>query len=296
MAFKTIHVIINPASGQDEPILSYLNQAFSGTSTDWEVSITKRAGDATEMARQQAGKVDVVAVYGGDGSVAEAARGMQGSSTPMAILPGGTANVVAKELGIPVNTQAAIALLTEDTAEVTEMDMGLANDIPFMIRVNSGIMANMVVEADRELKNQVGQLAYGITALRTMIQAEKIAYRMRIDGREVSREGVALSVTNCGSIGIGDYTFLPDIRVNDGLLDVLLLREANLGSILRLTGTTLLQTESNVLEHWACKEVEIHFAQRQKLIFDDDAHDTEHLHIRVLPRAIRVVVPTPPPS
>ncbi len=291
MKFKKIHIIINPASGQDEPILSYLNQAFGDTGIEWDVSITKKDTDAATLAQSLIGKVDVIAVYGGDGSVSEVAQVLRGQATPLAIIPGGTANVVSKELGIPQNTIEAISLLKQDTAEVVSIDMGMVNEEPFMIRVNLGIMADMIVEADRELKNKVGQLAYGITALQTMIKSEPSKYTMTIDGQPVTEEGVALTVTNCGSIGIGNYSFLPDISIHDGLLDVLLLRQAKLGTVLRLAGTTLLQTDSEVLKHWKCREIRITLDHSQKAILDDCEKEVQSLHIQVLPGALNVVVP-----
>lgn len=291
MKFQHVHVIVNPASGQEEPVLSYLNQAFQGTGIAWEVSITKGEHDAAQLARQAIGKTDVIAVYGGDGSVSEVARELVGAPTPLAIIPGGTANVVAKELGIPQRTVEALALLTDGTAQVRSMDMGRLNGEPFLIRVNLGILADMVLEADRELKNKVGQLAYGITALQTLIRSEPTAFRMKIDGQAVHETGVALTVTNCGSIGIGEYSFLPDISTTDGLLDVILLNEADLGSVLRLAGSTLLQTDSNVWKHWKCREIEISLPQSQKFILDDAEKEADFLRIEVIPQALKIVVP-----
>jgi len=291
MPFKTIHFIINPASGQQEPILSYLNSAFADTGIDWEIRVTKKADDAPRIAGELVGKTDLVAVYGGDGSVAQVAQVLRGTGTPMAIIPGGTANVVSKELGIPQPAPQALELLKGDAFEVIQMDMAEVNGVPFLIRVNFGIMADMVIEASRELKDKVGQLAYGITALKTMAASRPVSYRMTIDGAEVIQSGVALTVTNCGSIGIGNYSFLPDISITDGLLDVLLLQEASLLSVLKVTGTTLLHTGSEVVLHWPCREVKIHFAQPEACIVDDFEHTAQLLHIKVLPGALKVVVP-----
>lgn len=295
MKFKKIHIIINPASGQDEPILSYLNKAFHDTDIEWEVSITKQDNDAARFAQQWLNKVDVIAIYGGDGSIAEVAQVMQGQDTPLAIIPGGTANVMAKELGIPISTEDAIALLKNGDTEIIEMDMAMANDDLFMIRVNLGIMADMVVEASRELKNKVGQLAYGITAIQTMVKADAMLYTMKIDGEMITEEGVALTVTNCGNIGVGDFSFLPEININDGWLDVILLNKADLMSVLRVAGATLMKTESEVLKHWKCKEIEIEIEIEmnapQKYILDDCEKEATSLHIKIIPRALKVVVP-----
>jgi len=68
---------------------------------------------------------------------------------PMAILPGGTANVMAKELGIPLDTAAALELLKDKNHRLKKVDMGLMDGLPFLLRVNFGLMTAMVLEADR---------------------------------------------------------------------------------------------------------------------------------------------------
>ena len=106
---KNIHVIINPAAGQNDTVLNKLNAVFHPAGVNWDVSITKASGDATHYAREaiEAG-VDIVCAYGGDGTVMEVAHAVQSGEVPMAILPGGTANLMAVELGIPKDlTEAA---------------------------------------------------------------------------------------------------------------------------------------------------------------------------------------------
>ncbi|MDQ3141342.1 MAG: diacylglycerol kinase family lipid kinase [Bacteroidota bacterium] len=291
MKFKKIHIIINPAAGQEEPILSYINKAFLDSGIDWEVSITKQDNDASTFAKQWVDKVDVIAVYGGDGSISEVARVLKGKNTPMAIIPGGTANVISKELGIPQNTLEAIELLKGANSEVITVDMATNNGELFLIRVNLGIMADMVMEASRELKDKLGQLAYGITAIQTMLKSDPMVYKMKIDNQEVVEEGVALTITNCGNIGVGDYSFAPDISIEDGFLDVILLQQADLMSVLKIAGTTLMKTESEVLMHWKCKEIEISLDATQKFILDDFERETNFLHIKVLPNVLKVIVP-----
>src|SRR4051794_19444696 len=107
-----VFVIINPASGQDRPILGILNRVFHAAGINWEVGLTKQSGDALRMAREAViAGADVVAVYGGDGTVMEVATGLSGSDVPLAIFPGGTANVMAVELGIPGALEEAVALV-----------------------------------------------------------------------------------------------------------------------------------------------------------------------------------------
>ena len=110
---KRVLVIINPASGQAQPVLHTLNRVFTEAEIDWPVAITKGDGDAAQAAAQAASAdVDAVAVYGGDGTVMEVANALHGTSLPMAILPGGTANVLSIELDVPGQLKAAARLIT----------------------------------------------------------------------------------------------------------------------------------------------------------------------------------------
>src|SRR4030042_2449180 len=123
---RKIHVIITPASGRPQPILHTLNSVFHPLGIDWEVFITKESGDAERYSRQAAASgVDVVAAYGGDGTVMEAARGLAGSQTPLAILPGGTAHLMSGELGIPKDLAQAAAIAAEPNRRVRGGDGGL---------------------------------------------------------------------------------------------------------------------------------------------------------------------------
>ncbi|MBC7388566.1 MAG: YegS/Rv2252/BmrU family lipid kinase [Opitutaceae bacterium] len=291
MQLNHIHFILNPASGQDEPILSYINDVFKDSNIKWDVSVTKASGDAQKFAHEQIGKTDMIAVYGGDGSVSEVSAAMINSQTPLAIIAGGTANVMAKELGMPIDTLEALKLLRDGNFSVKTIDMGLANEVPFILRVNFGILADMVSNTDRELKNSLGQLAYGVSTIQTINKAEAIIYKLIIDGVEFHEKGVALTVTNSGNIGVKDFSILPDISVSDGFLDVILLNNVDLLSLMKVAGTTLFQTGSDVLKHWKCKEITISTEKPVSWICDDCEQNHNIIHIKTVPSALHVVVP-----
>jgi diacylglycerol kinase family enzyme len=112
--YQHIRVIVNPAAGQNEPILNTLNEVFHRHELEWDVRITLGPGDATRLAREAvANGVDLVAGYGGDGTQMEIANGVMGSNTPMAILPGGTGNAMTFELKIPRNLKQAAELICQ---------------------------------------------------------------------------------------------------------------------------------------------------------------------------------------
>lgn len=291
MQFNNIHIIVNPAAGKEEPILSYLNTGLIITGIRWDVTVTTPYNEAYDIAMGLVGKTDLIVVYGGDGSVSDVARALYGKQTPMAIIPGGTANVMSKELGIPQDAVEAIELLASGKLKLMKMDMGLANGRPFLLRVNLGILADMILHADRELKDSYGQLAYGITAIQTVAAAEPMYFRMLIDGQPITEAGVTLTITNAGNIGISDFTFLPDIRTSDGYLDVILMNNTDMLSLIRVAGATLFQTESEVLKHWRCKEMVVMLNKRFKYICDDSECEADTITIKVIPQALKILVP-----
>jgi diacylglycerol kinase (ATP) len=291
MQYTNIHIIVNPASGKEEAILSYLNTVLIDTGIYWDVSVTTPFREAFDIARSLIGKTQLIVIYGGDGSIAEVARALHGCNTPMAIIPGGTANVMSKELGIPQNAADAIKLIAGGRTKVITIDMAMANDTPFLLRVNLGIMADMILQTGADMKHSYGQLAYGISAIQTLVQSAPARFKLLIDGeQEVTEEGVTLTVTNAGSIGISDLSFLPDINVTDGYLDVILMNNTDMLSLLRVAGTMLFQTESEVLKHWRCKQVVVTLEQPTSYICDDTEQQASTINIKIMPKVLKVLV------
>ncbi|MBD1393034.1 diacylglycerol/lipid kinase family protein [Mucilaginibacter glaciei] len=292
MKFKHIHFIINPAAAKKEPVLSYISLAFKNSRTDWDVSLTKKSLGAGEIARKLIGNTDLIVVYGGDGCVTAVAAALNGSKQPMAILPGGTANVMAGELGVPTDTEAALEILKKGRFHLKAVDMGRVNGEPFLLRVNLGIMADMVIGANRELKNNFGQLAYGITTIQKVAEAEPITYELQLDDKKKFRaSGVALTITNSGNMGMGGLELQPGISITDGLLDVILMPDKNLLTLLKVAGSTLLQNETTALQHWTCSKAVITLPKKQNFICDDAKRNTKKLKITVMPGAILMLVP-----
>lgn len=293
LAFKRIHVIINPAAGQDKPILSILNDIFQAAKIDWEVFITKKAGDGRHFAAAsvKAG-VDVVAVYGGDGSVMEAASGLIGSDIPLAILPGGTANVMSVELGIPGDLAQAVALAGGSGSMLRKVDMGEVGKHLFMLRVGVGLEAEMVEGADRELKDKIGSLAYTVSALQALREPKVMTYRMTLDGREVVSEGITCIVANSGNVGVPNLSWAPSIDVSDGLLDVIVVRKADLPSLIAVATRVVTGNESGEeLQHWQAHEITIETDPPENVQLDGEIIGKTPITAKVIPQAIRVVVP-----
>lgn len=291
--FKHIHVIINPASGVDEPVLSVLNRVFQPAKVDWDVFITKKAGDAREFAqRAVAAGVDAVGVYGGDGTVMEAASGLLGSDVPLAIFPGGTANVTSIELGIPGKLEEAVALVCGTARDYRWVDMGQIGDRLFLGHVGIGLEANMHETADRSAKDRLGFLAYPVAALQSLREVPVSHYSLTLDGEKIEIDGLNCMVTNLGSIGMLGATLSNDISVSDGLLDVIVIRNADVTSLAALTAKVAgLADPTDQLPHWQVREVTIVADPPQGITADGEVLGQTPVEAKVLPKAVRVVIP-----
>jgi diacylglycerol kinase (ATP) len=286
-----IFFIVNLSAGQKEPITEYINNIFYGSDLTWSIYVLQKGEHASEIVRSQIGLYDLIVVYGGDGSVTEAARHLIGTKTPLAIIPGGTANILAKELGIPQDIETALKLIRDQSFMIKTIDTGLVNGRPFLLRINLGIMATMITEANPELKESLGQMAYGISAIKAIYKSEPVTYMLDIDGKTINVEGESLTITNSGSMGIGYLQMQPGISIEDGLLDVVLLKDAGLLSLVKATGSSLFNQETDAISHWACRKVTVTMQTEQLFLCDDCEDKAKQLAIEVVPASLTVVIP-----
>lgn len=290
---RKIQVVVNPGSGQPKPILHTLNQVFRSAGIKWGISLTEASGDAERFAREsvEAG-VDVVAAFGGDGTVMEVARGVMGSEIPMAILPGGTANLMSVELGIPKDLTEAAKIAADVESVVKGIDVGELDGTYFLLRVGLGIAADKVEMADREMKDKYGIMAYSIAALKAMKDAKQVKYFFNLDGEEIEAEGVTCLVDNAGNFGVSGFKASQDISVFDGLLDVLLVRERSFQSFVGI-GKSVATPSPNqdTVYHWQAKEIKISTDPPQNIQVDGEVGWQTPVSIKVVPQAVKVLTP-----
>lgn len=309
MPQRKVHVVVNPAAGQDVPVLGTLNTVFQIYEVDWNVSITKKAGDAREQARQAVENgADVVAVYGGDGTVAEVASGLVDTDVAMAVLPGGTANVMSIELGIPIELTEACHVACDPKSTIRQVDMGQVNGQWFILRVGMGFEAAMVATADRNLKDKFGVLAYLWSAVQNLSQPQLARYQLRIDGNEIEREGLTCIIANSSNLGQTGVNLIPNSSVSDGLLDVVVVNTANLSALFdilgSITGLKEVPVEDKMvreldmhiqqnLHYWQGKEISLSANPAQTVQYDGEVLGKVAIECKVAPGAVRVLTPSP---
>ena len=292
---KDIHIIINPASGRTEPILSIINSAMKEAGIHWDISVTKEKGDGLPLAKAAVKQgADVVCVYGGDGTVMEVMSGLMGSAVPLAILPGGSANIMASELNIPQDLKEACKLICEGPATLRAIDVGQFDKHYFIVWISIGFEAVMVKGANRKSKNRFGRFAYLFSAIASLKQISTVRYDLRIDGHEDKVEGVTCIIANAGNVGFTDVSLDRHIDVSDGLLDIIVVRKANL-SLLKLIVLALFRGErpDNValVKHWQGKDIKVSVSPKQMAQYDGEVLENIPSHIKVIPAAIKVLVP-----
>jgi diacylglycerol kinase (ATP) len=299
--FDRIAVIINPAAGQDRPILGVMNRAFHEADVDWDVFVTKRANDATKYARRAVEeRYPVVAVYGGDGTVGEVASALVGTGVPLAIFPGGTANVMSVELGIPNDLAEACALVFGGAGKTRSIDVGRiklpskdgARESHFMLRVGIGFEAEMVEGADRELKDKYGTLAYALSALQALREPSLARYHLTLDGEKHDIEGMTCIIANTGSLGQTNLTLAPGISVSDGKLDVVVVRRGDVPSLLSVAASVLTGSASaDPVQHWQANTIRLEVEPSQAVTVDGEMVEVSPIEVDVLPGALNVIVP-----
>jgi diacylglycerol kinase (ATP) len=297
--FKKMQVIINPAAGVGRPILQALNNRLKDSGIEWDVSITHKAGDAERLAKKAVEDgADVVGVHGGDGSVMEVASALRGTSTPMAIFPGGTANVMSVELGIPnTDIEASIDFIAKGSYTTRLIDMGKVNDRLFLLRIGIGLEADMMKSADQEIKNRFGVLAYAFSAINEMRNLTPAYFRVRVDGELHEVEGISCMIANSGNVAIGGLTLSNKIDVSDGLLDVVVFRSVDLAAMITVSAAVISPdaeaTDNPRLEHYQGREIVVESNPPQTISIDGEVIEPVTLTASILPGAVNVVIPLP---
>jgi YegS/Rv2252/BmrU family lipid kinase len=183
-------------------------------------------GDAQTLAAELAAEVDVLVVFGGDGTVHEVANGLPLPTRDgplVALLPGGTGNDLARAIGIPPDPVAAASELAE--ARPRRLDLLDCGASRAANGINAGFAAAATEELSRRVKKLLGPAAYVVGGIRVGINPPTWPARVELDGRVVEGEALALVVGNGGSFGGGRW-LIPDADVGDGLLDVLVVPAA----------------------------------------------------------------------
>ena len=288
--YPFIHIVINPASGKNQPMLNIINDVCRRHGVQWDATVTHKFGDATAQAQAAiAAGVDLVAGYGGDGTQHEIANAILNSprKIPMAILPGGTGNGFCRENNVPEELEAAVELMCT-SPNLRHVDAVRLGDGYFIQRLYTGVEPEQ--QTSRELKDRYGVLAYAITVRQQAKEMVEAHYHLTIDGQVIKARGTRCYIVNSGMTGKG-LTLDKEFSVTDGLLDVFLLNR-DLAHVEAIAERFLhVNTPKSGLHYWRGRQISIESDPDRPVWADGEYIGRTPVEATVLPGALAVVVP-----
>ena len=301
------HLIYNPSAGPRdvrrsiERVCSFLER--HGWSI--ELHVTEEPGNELELARAAArAGCDVAIVAGGDGTVSRAVNGLAGTRTALGVLPTGTGNLWAKQLGIPTYTLTNPMRLQDAAADLLKgtvrcIDVGQVNDRYFLCWAGIGLDAQVTKEMEPRPRHtkRLGALPYVIAAILVARDFKGVRTRVSLDGKTTRGRTLLILASNIRQYG-GVLNVAREAKIDDGLLDVFIFKGLGLPYVVRhvLKIITMRHLQDPRVVHRQARHVEVHTEPVVPVQVDGDPVGSTPVTLKVVPSALRVLVPPSAPS
>jgi lipid kinase YegS len=290
MSGKVQLILNGKVAGNDALRTALMRQRAVGHSI--EVRLTWEKGDARRFVAETGG-VDLLIAAGGDGTLNEVVHGLMDLSTVarpvLGVVPLGTANDFATGCGIPRDPEAALALCME--GEGVPIDVGKANEHWFLNAASVGFGAEVTATTPPELKRLLGPAAYTVMGAILAINVHQYHGRLTLPDREITGSGPVAIVGNGCQTG-GSVQVAPRARIDDGLLDVLVVR--HIPAIALLTAARELQElspDGEYISYWQTPWAEVYPDEAIPVNLDGEPVRFSSVRYEAVSRAIRLIVP-----
>lgn len=296
-------VVVNPTKILDGPaVKKQVIDAFTGAGWAEPLWIETTEEDPgygqTKQALEQG--ADLVCALGGDGTVRVVASALVGEGVPLGILPGGTGNLLARQLEMDLDSiDEALAVVIEGedmTIDVGELELqrpgGQEETHHFLVMAGVGFDAKMMAEAPEDLKKRVGWMAYTLSGLKNLPGRRVKAQLVVDDERPVTRRMRSVLVANCGRL-TGGLELVPTASVRDGSLDAVVLSPKGLigWASLALAVATKSTKGHKRIEHRPCRKLVVTLVDPIQAELDGDpVGKVVGATATVLPGALKVRV------
>jgi diacylglycerol kinase (ATP) len=284
-------VILNPTAGSPEHVRSWQERAKS-LAGDCPIRVTSHSGEAEALARRavQEGFARIVAA-GGDGTVSQVANGLAGSNATLGVLPMGSVNVFAMELGLPLHNLQRCWDIIEDTT-VRLVDMPSANNKYFVQLGGVGLDAQVVKETSLAFKRSFGPLSYLISAAQI---AARQPPKLFIESEHTSLEEGSFVLVGNGRLYGGPFPFFKQAVIDDGLFDVVVFKRLGYLEIIRYLQDVVFSADIKVpeIEYFQTRQLRITSEQDVPVELDGELAGNCPVDFRIRKRALRVLAPTP---
>lgn len=289
---RDVALVCNPAAGGGRAgrLLPRTERALRDLGLTVSSEVTRDIAHARDLAASAARAGAVVATLGGDGLVGCVAGVLrEHPGAVLAILPGGRGNDTARALGIPKDVEAACAVVAGGVER--DLDLGEVDGRPFVGIASLGFDSDANRIAN-EASSRLGTLVYVYGALRALAGWRPAGFELLLDGRSLSSTGYSVAACNSPCYG-GGMRLAPDARLDDGLLDVVVISELAKRHFLvtlprAFRGTHVRSPAVQILR---CRELEVRSSRPFVIYADGDPIGTTPATIRAVPSALRVRVP-----
>ncbi|HUF28107.1 MAG TPA: diacylglycerol kinase family protein [Gemmatimonadaceae bacterium] len=226
-------LIANPGSRRGAPLLDSALSAFRSLGVRCDAMRTEGEGHAAALAREYASRYEVVFTLGGDGTAMEVVGALASTGRLIGVLPGGTGNLIARALAIPLDVPSAVRALLD--GHEAWIDLGrLEGGRRFAFAAGVGIDSRMVERTPAVLKRRLGIVAYLLSAANAVLSGDAFQARITVDGVVHERVAAMVMVTNFGAIFDELITLGPGISQDDGLLDLCVFSPGSLRDAVRI--------------------------------------------------------------
>jgi YegS/Rv2252/BmrU family lipid kinase len=295
-----VAVVFNPVSGRGSAQLREvaIRRALDDAGLDvlWLPTTPADSGEAATGAALADGR-DMVMVAGGDGTVRGCASALAGSGVPLAVLPSGTGNLLARNLGIPTTLQDALSVAVtgeRQSIDIGLVDAGAESSTSFVIMAGLGFDAAMLRGTNAAIKRQRGSMAYVESGLRELRYPQS-QFVLTLDGSPpIPRRASCVLVANVGRIQ-GDIAVVRDAQPDDGLLDVAVIRARTVSDWLQVAARITLRGRWGDVrvETFRARSIHIESDAQHPLQYDGEVVAALHhqVSIGVQPAALTVCVP-----
>lgn len=296
-SWEKIFLILNPASGGADVETVRLSMDNLCQERGWACEVYETTGeeDLADVVRSACQNgANLVVASGGDGTVWAACNGLIKSQVPLAILPAGTGNGLARALNIPLQIKAAIDLLSGDY-EIIEIDALRVGERYFVLNVGAGISARTMQETPPESKQQAGILAYIATILKDFPERQSSVFHLKLDGYDLKVQAVEVLVSNSKLGSKPPFLFGEREGYQDGRLEVNILTAEKTGEFLNLAWELLLdpgESKTNLHEFSVLKSLKLDVEGPAMTVQGDgEVIGETPVEIHLVPKAMQVLVP-----
>jgi YegS/Rv2252/BmrU family lipid kinase len=296
--FRRALVILNPSSGQHDAkdTRELIEARLRDGGLEYNVRTTEGAGDALNWAEAAPGEgYDLVVAAGGDGTIMEAMSGLirAKADVPLAQIPAGTANLLARALTIPADPGEALDVIF--SGRIERLDVGYLPDKEryFALVAGCGYDARLIADATRDLKNVLGFAAYIVSGIKNLFTLRRAHIELVVDGERRLFRANTVMIVNVGQIDDSGIKLGANIHPHDGKLDVIVATSASVFGALRILFRILtgrFEGHSD-LHYLSVEQVMINAKPALPTQIDGEALGTTPLHAQAVPGGALLVVP-----